>query len=112
MREVSGEGCDIALVAENDRGEIVGEAYAAILSQCDAEAAFVVRDGDQRHGVGTALLAAMVTALRSRGVTTLHAETAATNVPMLALFHAGDRPVRTRRFEGTVRVTMEIGSDP
>jgi hypothetical protein len=54
-REVRSGGADFALIAENPSGEIVGEAYAAILSAREAEAAFVVRDPDQHHGVGTAL---------------------------------------------------------
>jgi len=109
-REVRSSGGDFALIAENSRGEIVGEAYAAMLTPQDAEAAFVVRDREQHHGVGTALIGAIIAELRARGVRTLHADTAPANVPMLALLHEGGFPLRERYSNGAVHVTLQIGA--
>jgi L-amino acid N-acyltransferase YncA len=109
-REVRGDGTDFALIAENSRGEIVGEAYAALLGPRDAEGAFVVRDREQHHGVGTALLRAVIAELRARGVQTLHADTAPGNLAMLALLHEGGFPLRERYLNGCVHATLQIGA--
>jgi L-amino acid N-acyltransferase YncA len=108
-REIRAGGAEFALVAENASGEIIGEAYAAMVSSQDAEAAFIVRDREQHHGVGTALLGTLVAELRSRGVRTLHAHTTPGNVPMLALLHEGRYPLRERYLNGAVHVTLQIG---
>lgn len=108
-REVESGGRDIVLVAENARGEIVGEAYAALISSEDAEGAFVVRDQEQHHGVGTALLRGIIAELRARGVQRLHAYTAPGNVPMLALLHEDGRPLQERYRQGCVHATLHIG---
>lgn len=111
-REVRSDGGDFALIAENALGEIVGEAYAATLSREEAEAAFVVRDGEQHHGVGTALLGAIVRELRARGIRTLHADTAPENAAMLALLHEYGFPVRVRYRQGELHVTLDLGEPP
>src|ERR1700730_7272456 len=108
-REVGCDGADFALIAENDSGEIVGEAYAAMLSTYEAEASFVVRDRDQHHGIGTALLAGIIAELRARGIRTLHAYTSYGNVAMLALLHAYGFPLDELHLNGGVHVTLEIG---
>jgi N-acetylglutamate synthase-like GNAT family acetyltransferase len=109
-REVRGGGADFALVAENSSGEIVGEAYAAMLSAQEAEAAFVVRDRDQHHGVGTALLGGIIAELRARGIRTLHADTTYGNVAMLALLREFGFPLDERHLNGGVHVTLQIGA--
>ena len=113
-REVRGDRAEFALIAENSRGTIIGQAYAAMLTPEDAEAAFVVRDREQHHGVGTALLSAVVAELRARGVRALHVDTAPGNVAMLALLHQGKFPMRERYINGSVHVTVQIdgGSPP
>jgi GNAT superfamily N-acetyltransferase len=108
-REVRGGDSGFALIAENAGGEIVGEAYAAILDPDDAEAAFVVRDSEQHHGVGTALLKAIIAELGARGVRTLHADTTSENLPMLALLHEGGRPLEIKHLNGGVHATLTIG---
>ena len=108
-REIRDATGGFALIAENASGEIVGEAYAAVFGPDDAEAAFVVRDTEQRHGTGTALFHAIVAELRARGVRTLHAYTAPGNVAMLALLHEGGFPLYERYAGGGVHVTVEIG---
>jgi GNAT superfamily N-acetyltransferase len=108
-REVQGAGSDIALIAEDARGEIVGEAYAAMLAPHDAEASFVVRDHEQHHGVGKALFNAIVALLRARGVRRLHADTQPGNAAMLALLHGSESPMQSRCVDGCVHVTLYIG---
>jgi L-amino acid N-acyltransferase YncA len=108
-RELRSTGGEFALVAENVAGEIVGEAYAATVGPREAEAAFVVRDREQHHGVGSALMAALVAELRRRGVRTLHADTAPENVPMLALLHEGALPLHACYQTGCIHATLQIG---
>lgn len=108
LRETVSNGIEFALVAENADGEIVGEAYATMLNPDDAEAAFVVRDREQHHGVGTALLDATVTELRARGARTLHADTTPGNVAMLALLHEGGHPRKQQYRDGMVHVTLQL----
>jgi GNAT superfamily N-acetyltransferase len=81
-----------------------------MLNPEDAEAAFVVRDREQHHGVGTALLNAIVSELRARGAHTLHADTTPGNVAMLALLHEGDHPLREQYRDGMVHVTLQLES--
>jgi L-amino acid N-acyltransferase YncA len=107
-REIRGSGPEFALIAENALGEIVGEAYAVLSSPADAETAFVVRDREQHHGVGTALLRGIIAELRARKVRTLHADTTPGNVAMLALLHEGGFAMRERYLNGTVHVTLQL----
>lgn len=107
-REIQRNGGDIALIAENTRGEIVGEAYAAMMTSQDAEAAFVVRDRDQHHGVGTALFGALAVELRARGVHRLHVETISSNVAMLALLHESGFRMQQRHCDGALHVILQI----
>jgi N-acetylglutamate synthase-like GNAT family acetyltransferase len=108
-REVQCGSGDFALIAENSSGEIVGEAYAAMLAPQEAEVAFVVRDREQHHGVGTALFTAIVTELRARGIRTLHADTMRGNVAMLAILHENGFPMQERFSGGGVHATLQIG---
>ena len=107
-REMQTGETEFALVAENAAGEVVGEAYAAILTPDEAEVAFVVRDREQHHGVGSALLARIVGDLRARGVTTVRADTMAQNTAMLALIREAGTPTVVRYRNGAVRVTVAI----
>lgn len=108
-REVEGHDSELAFIAENTDGRIVGEGYAALLSPLDAEAAFVVADPFQHRGVGTALMAAIIGALRSRGVRELHADTRPGNIPMLALLHEAGFPYAERYLNGAIHATVHIG---
>jgi L-amino acid N-acyltransferase YncA len=107
-REILQSGGDIALIAEDARGEVVGEAYAAMMTPQDAEAAFVVRDHEQHRGVGTALFGALVAELRARGVHRLHADTISSNVAMVALLYEYGAPMQQRYGDGTVHVILQI----
>jgi len=59
-----------------------------MLGPDEAEVAFVVRDREQHHGVGSALLAGIVAGLRARGVRSLRADTMWQNA---AMFGAPER---------------------
>lgn len=107
-REILAGDRDFAFVAENAAGELVGEAYAAILTPDEAEIAFVVRDREQHHGVGTALLARIVADLRARGITTVRADTMSQNTAMLALLREAGVPVIKHFVNGAVRATLAI----
>ena len=53
----------------------------------DADAAFVVADAEQGHGVGTALLHALLARAMRSGVTAVHADIAAANTPAVRAWH-------------------------
>lgn len=68
-----------AYVALRD-GDIVGVARYDRLTDFEAEVAIVVTDAEQRHGVGTALLTALVARAKDAGITELVADTLPENV--------------------------------
>jgi acetyltransferase len=107
-RETNATGGDIALVAEDAAGAIVGEAYAAKLDPSSAEAAFVVADELQHQGVGTLLFGAVTRELARRGVRTMLIETLAQNREMVALVEASGLPHTARRTGGTVEFSVEL----
>lgn len=84
-RELHPSSDELAFVAEDPEGALVGEAYAALIEPGRAEAAFVVRDRNQHAGIGTALFDAVVAALRSRGVGSLVLYVLLHNGPMQAI---------------------------
>ncbi len=98
---VSSEG-DIVAVARFDR----------IGAGTDAEMAFVVADGWQRRGLGSALLAWLVTRARELGITRLVAETMSDNFGMLAVFRGAGLPISERAHYGSVEVAIEVGPPP
>jgi acetate---CoA ligase (ADP-forming) len=98
----------LALVALVD-GELVAVArYDRAPAELDAEVAFVVRDDQQRRGIGTVLLEHLASAARAVGIRRFVADTLAENHPMLNVFrHVGFEEHAS--FEaGVVRVTMEL----
>lgn len=107
-REARCEASAIALVAEDDQGAIVGEAYAASLGATCVEAAFVVVDQQQHHGIGTQLFGALVRALSERGVRTMVLETLADNAEMLDLVRTSGLPHTMHRVERSVEITVEL----
>jgi RimJ/RimL family protein N-acetyltransferase len=99
-----------ALVALDADGEIIAVARFDVLAGelPTAEAAFVVADAWQHHGVGSALFTRLVVRARELGVERLVAETLAENRAMRAVFrHAGHR-VEERLVGGVVAVTIEL----
>jgi GNAT superfamily N-acetyltransferase len=99
---------EIAFVAEDADGVIVGEAYAALLDATSAEAAFVVADRNQHHGIGTLLFGAVVRGLAACGVRTMVIETHAQNAEMLALVHASGLRCTQRRIDETVELAVRL----
>ena len=99
-----------ALVAEDEQGAIVGEAYAAYLGRGEAEAAFVVSDAWQHHGIGTGLRAALFDRLRSEGIKTIYLEALAENTSLLHLVRDAGLPTEERYGGGTVRLRVTLAS--
>jgi len=97
-----------AFVAEDQRGSIVGEAYAAYVSPTEAEAAFVVSDAWQHRGVGTALRSALFDQLRSEGITTVHLETLPENTHLLQLVRDAGFPTKERYEEGAIAIRVDL----
>ncbi len=102
----------LALVAvDGDRIVAVGR-YERAPGTAEAEVAFVVTDDYQHQGIGTTLLAELVTAALDRGITTFTAQTLAENLPMLAVFHGSGFPVTTTTEFETVSVRFPIYPEP
>lgn len=99
-----------ALVAEDDGGTIVGEAYAAYLNPTEAEAAFVVSDAWQHHGVGTALRLALFERLRSEGIKTVHLETLPENTALLQLVRDAGLPTKERFADGAITIRVDLST--
>jgi GNAT superfamily N-acetyltransferase len=97
-----------AFVAETDDGKLVGEAYAARSGPDEAEVAFVVADRWQRHGVGTALLAALLRRLQTAHIHAVWAETSSDNIPMLQLLRDAGLPAREEHDGGSVRIRLQL----
>jgi GNAT superfamily N-acetyltransferase len=97
-----------AFVAEDEAGKIVGEAYAAYLNPTEAEAAFVVSDVWQHHGVGSALRSALFEQLRSEGITVVHLETLAENRSLLQLVRDANLPTKERFADGTITIRVDL----
>ncbi|MDX6281752.1 MAG: hypothetical protein QOH03_2823, partial [Kribbellaceae bacterium] len=72
----------VALVAEVD-GAVAGVASYELISDGEAEMAFLVDDAMHGRGLGTLLLEQLAAVARERGVKTLRAETLAENASML-----------------------------
>jgi GNAT superfamily N-acetyltransferase len=105
---VAGHAEGEAFVAEDDGGTIVGEAYAAYLNPTEAEAAFVVSDAWQHHGVGTALRSALFDQLRSEGVKAVYLETLPENRALLQLVRDAGLPTKERFADGTITIRVEL----
>jgi RimJ/RimL family protein N-acetyltransferase len=100
----------VALVAEHD-GDIVAVArYDRLPDTNDAEAAFVVRDDHQGHGICTLLLNRLASHAAHHGVGRFVAETLPDNTRMLHVFHNHSPAVTTRFTDGTVHVTVPLNN--
>ncbi|MBV8150995.1 MAG: GNAT family N-acetyltransferase [Candidatus Eremiobacteraeota bacterium] len=107
-REILSGTDGIALVAEDERGAIVGEAYAALVDARTAEAAFVVADAWQHHGVGTALRTVLFDELRKRGVRRVQLETFPDNLALRHLVKDARLPTSERFSEGTIAIEVDL----
>ncbi|MBO0820408.1 MAG: GNAT family N-acetyltransferase, partial [Nocardiopsaceae bacterium] len=73
-----------------------------------AEVAFAVADFMHQRGIATLLLEHLVSLARSRRLSAFTAETLSENTGMLRMFSDAGLPVKTRRAEGTVEVTIPL----
>ena len=74
----------------------------------EAEVAFVVEDRWQGRGIGTVLMERLAALARSRGITTLVADTMPHNQRMLTVFRHARLPITERLVDGIVHVTLEL----
>ena len=109
--DVDGDG-RAAVVAVYD-GDLVGVGrYESLPPSADAECAFVVRDDLQGHGLGTALVSAVIDEARRHGKRHLVAETLPDNVPMIHAFRQA-APAAVMAFcDGVVEVVIPLSPEP
>jgi RimJ/RimL family protein N-acetyltransferase len=91
--------------------EIIGVArYAAAPTEGPgaAEAAVVVADDLQQHGLGTLLLGRLLAYARTQGLTTCVAEINAQNARMLRFIQRGGLPTTRRLESGSWQVRIDI----
>jgi RimJ/RimL family protein N-acetyltransferase len=99
----------VALVAELEEGGrsiIIGGSRYVLIEPGKAEVAFVVVDGYQKQGVGTALMRHLAAIARHAGLKELTAEVLADNISMLKVFEKSGLRVRTTRDAGVTHVTL------
>jgi GNAT superfamily N-acetyltransferase len=77
----------------------------------EAEAAVVVEDARQGHGIGTRLLWRLSAAARPRNVDTFTATVLATNRPMLGLLHVLGDPIQSQLEAGEYNVKLRLRPD-
>jgi GNAT superfamily N-acetyltransferase len=95
--------------------EIIGVArYAATPAEGPgaAEAAVVVADDFQQHGLGTLLLGRLLAYARTQAITTWLAEINAQNARMLRFIQRGGLPTTKRLDSGSFQVRMDISPVP
>jgi acetyl coenzyme A synthetase (ADP forming)-like protein len=98
MAFVALAGDDLAAVARYDRTS-VGE----------AEVAFVIRDADQRRGLGTMMLEFLAEAARSVGISTFTADVLFNNQPMMRVFReAGYNELTASTEAGVMHVEFAV----
>ncbi len=101
----------LALVAEDNSGLVAVARYDRTPGTTEAEAAFVVADQYQHHGVGTLLLEQLAAAAWQRGITTFVATTLVENREMLRVFADSGFQVTTKLEDGIVSVRFPIAPD-
>ena len=107
-----------ALLALYD-GKVVGVAsYEVARSTTDnphvgrtAEVAFAVSDDMHHRGIATLLLEHLVSLARNRQLEALTAETLQENTGMLRVFSDAGLPVRSKRADGVVAITIPLPPD-
>lgn len=74
----------------------------------DAEVAFTVEEDFHGQGLATRLLESLADIARRHGIGRFHAEVLPGNAPMLAVFKRCGLPMRQRRIDGIVEVTIDL----
>jgi acyl-CoA synthetase (NDP forming)/GNAT superfamily N-acetyltransferase len=93
---------EVVGVASYDIADCAGEPADS------AEVAFAVAEHMHHRGIATLLLEHLVSAARSRGVTTFTAQALAENTPMLHVFADAGLPVERHCEDGVVEVTIPL----
>ncbi|HEX4093727.1 MAG TPA: GNAT family N-acetyltransferase [Trebonia sp.] len=107
-------GLDHAALLAIYGGEVVGLASYEIERDSGgktAEVAFAVADTMHQRGIATLLLEHLVSLARPRQVETFVAETLSENTGMLRVFSDAGLPVRTRREDGVITITIPLPPD-
>ena len=99
----------VAVVEEGDHAAIVAGGRYIVQQPGTAEIAFVVIDDYQKQGIGAALLRHLAILARDAGVTEFTAEVLPENIPMLKTFEKSGLKMSTKREQGTVHVTLQLG---
>jgi acetyl coenzyme A synthetase (ADP forming)-like protein len=98
----------LALVALVDDELVAVARYDRAPGSPEAEVAFVVRDDQQRRGIGTVLLEHLASAAMAVGIRLFVADTLSENHPMLNVFRRVGFEEHASFEAGVVRVTMEL----
>ncbi|HVT67600.1 MAG TPA: GNAT family N-acetyltransferase, partial [Trebonia sp.] len=88
--------------------ELERPARGSTIGATSAEVAFAVAETMHHRGIATLLLEHLVSLARARGLTAFTAETLSENISMLRVFSDAGLPVRTRREQGTVAITIPL----
>jgi RimJ/RimL family protein N-acetyltransferase len=98
----------VALLSENGRPTIIGGGRYVLVTDDEAELAFLVVDAYQGRGVGRLLMKHLVAIATEKGLRRLTADVLPENAPMLRLFgDFGFRPVPQRDFS-SVHVALDL----
>lgn len=99
-----------AAIGAFDSAQLIGVANLVRLDDPGtAEVALVVRHDHQLHGIGSALLAALVETARDRGIHTLVAEVLLENATMLKVIAETGLRTRRRREGSATHIEIELG---
>jgi acyl-CoA synthetase (NDP forming)/GNAT superfamily N-acetyltransferase len=110
-------GPDHAALLATAGGEVVGTASYEVAKKPDgtlddhAEVAFAVADSMHHRGIATLLLEHLVSVARAQQLRAFDAETLSENTPMLGVFSDAGLPVRSRREDGVVIITIPLPPD-
>ena len=97
----------VALLALAGR-EVVGVASYAPTEPGRAEVAFAVAEHMHHRGIATLLLEHLVSAARSRQISTFTAQTLSENKAMLGVFEDAGLPVKQRYADGAIELTFPL----
>jgi GNAT superfamily N-acetyltransferase len=100
----------VAVLWEDGRQVIVGGRRYIVTQAGRAEVAFAIDDAHQKLGIGTYLIAHLISIGRAAGLTEFVAEVLAENVPMLKVFERCGGAMTTRSERGIVHVTLSLSS--
>lgn len=98
----------VAVLEEEGRPAIVGGGRYVVVAPGRAELAFVVVDGYQGQGIGSALLHHLILIARAAGIERLIADVLPENAPMLSVFRRSGIDFEIRPEAGVLHVTLSL----